>query len=457
MKGLVIYATDISKALEIRGYLEKQKGYQFVIKSIESITVVPDDTTYIACDWDARTGLYKLVCNLDSTYGIAFYNSSFISDIDDTAMIDDTLNVAIRNKNWEICKGINQFYLIGDLIRKRNILRSKPSKLQIETTDLCNAKCIMCSHAYDEGTGIDILQSGIIERLESVLPFIKIIVLHGNGEPFLKKDIAEYLKRMSQYGIQFIANTNLSIITDELMSFLRTSFVELNVSCDGHTASIYEHIRKGLSYERFVYNARRVRKECPDLCMKMSVVVMRQTMRYMSEIVDFAADLGFDEIVFNQLCVDEKNNNLRDAAYLYPNELKKHTNMALKKGRERGIVVTASEMVGSENITNAKTQNHNSAIKCNGVCDWVVECPYIDLRGNISVCCINQKTYLGNLFTDSFDTIWNGASYKRIRDEFNSGTLPLSCLGCDFLNQKRLQYLSTEETGVQMIKKEKRI
>ena len=62
MKGLVIYATEISKALEIRGYLEKQKGYQFDIKSVESITIISNDTMYIACDWDAKTEFYKLVC-----------------------------------------------------------------------------------------------------------------------------------------------------------------------------------------------------------------------------------------------------------------------------------------------------------------------------------------------------------------------------------------------------------
>lgn len=457
MKGLVIYAANARRALEISGYLEKQKGYRFDIKSIKSITAIPNDATYIACDWGARIEFYKLVCNLGSKYGIAFYNDAFISDVDNTATLDDALGVAIKNKNWEICKGINQFYLMGDIIRKRNVLKSNPSKLQIETTDLCNAKCIMCSHAYDDGTGIDILRSGIIERLESILPFIKFIVLHGNGEPFLKKDIADYLRRMSQYGVKFITNTNLSIITDELIPFLQTSFAELNVSCDGHTASLYEHIRKGLSFERFVNNARRVREECPDLCMKMSVVVMRQNMKYMPEIVDFAADLGFDEIVFNQLCVDEKNNNLQDAAYFYPNELKKYTNMAKNKGKAREILVTVSDMLDSKDIESATMQNHNSIIQCNGICDWVVECPYIDLRGNVSVCCINQKIYLGNLFTDSFNSIWNGASYKKIRAEFNCGTLPSPCIGCDFLNQKRLRYLSAEEYGFQLIKKEKRI
>ena len=110
MKGLVIYAANARRALEIRGYLEKQKGYRFDIKSIKSITAIPNDATYIACDWGARIEFYKLVCNLGSKYGIAFYNDAFISDVDNTATLDDALGVAIKNKNWEICKGINQFY-----------------------------------------------------------------------------------------------------------------------------------------------------------------------------------------------------------------------------------------------------------------------------------------------------------------------------------------------------------
>lgn len=461
MNGLVIYAEDLQGAQQIRERLERQRGYCFAIARIDSLSEVPEGITYVAVDWSARDTFCQLVRGRVPEYGIAFYDDRFYCDIDDTAEVDAAILEAVRNRDWRTCKGLNRFYLTGDIIRRRETLRGKPAKLQLETTDLCNARCIMCSHAYDRGTGIDLLQSGILERLEGVLPFLDVVVLHGNGEPFLKRDITDYLRIMTAYGIRFITNTNLSIVTEEILPYLRDSFVELNVSCDGHNAELYESIRPGLSFERFVRNARLVREHCPNLRMKMSVVVMRQNMAYMAELVDFASDLGFDEVVFNQLCVDERNHNLRDAAYLYPEELSKYTRLAIERGAARGIAVIAPDPEGegrgdSEERTDA-TSGTNTGISCCGVCDWVVESPYIDLRGNVAPCCMSQNLYLGNLFTESFDAIWNGAHYRQMRAQFAAGRLPATCRGCDFLNQGRLRYLSTKETGRRMMQKDERV
>lgn len=454
MSGLVLCAEDIKKALEIKERLENQKGYDFVIKQINALDTIPENTVYIAAEWDVRIELYKLLQNNDVHLGIAFYNKTFFSDIDDTEDVDIVLDEAIRQKNWEVCKGINLFYLMGDIIRKRNTLRSKPVKLQIETTDLCNARCIMCSHSYSEGTGIDILKSGILERLESILPFVKVVILHGNGEPFLKKDITTYLEQMRGYGISFIANTNLSIITNQLISFFNNSFLELTISCDGHTKELYESIRKGLSFENFVANVKRVRRQCPNLNMKMSVVVMRQNMAFLADIVEFAASQGFNEISLNQLCVDEKNGNLNDAAYLYPDELQHYTSEAIERGRQCNIRVVVPYMLD-------KTKDINTPCRkicgtCTGVCDWLVECPYIDLRGNIAPCCMKQKECLGNIYETEFYQIWNGDLYKQARDMFSKGKMPDTCNGCDFAVQGRLQFLAISNDKLGLLEKKSR-
>ena len=95
-------------------------------------------------------------------------------------------------------------------------------------------------------------------------------------------------------------------------------------------------------------------------------------------------------------------------------------------------------------------------IPCHGVCDWVVECPYIDLRGNVAPCCIKQKEYLGNLYSSDFGSVWNGERYAAARSAFRRGKLPASCIGCDFANQGRLQYLRIQSNGLKTLKKETR-
>lgn len=456
MKGIVLYSDDLQKAVEMKAFFETRYGFLFEVWYIDLFDDFPGKPNYIAAEWNLRLPLMKLLRKKEIESGIAFYNESFISDIDDTAEIDLVLNKAVSSHNWELCKSLNLFYLTGDIIRKRNVLRSRPTKMQIETTDLCNAKCIMCSHAYSEGTGIDILQSGIIDKLEKILPFVKVIVLHGNGEPFLKKNVTEYLRQMSQYSIQFIANTNLSILTDEMVEFFNTSFIELNISCDGHTKELYESIRRGLSYESFVENIETVRRRCPDLTMKMSVVVMRQNMMFLPEIVDFAGKIGFNEIILNQLCVDEKNGNLQDAAYLYPDDLMKYTLLALEKGRQKNITVIVPYILNPTEDAKAGELGDSMDGSCLGVCDWVVECPYIDLRGNVAPCCMKQKENLGNLYECDFESIWNGEPYVKIRREFRKGRLPSICKGCDFVNQGRLDYLSVQNIGLKALEKERR-
>lgn len=456
MKGLVLFNKDVKRAMEIKENLECRTKFEFVLKQIDTIDSIPKDIAYVAADWDSRIELYKFIKKQAVNVGVAFYNDKFFSDIDDTKDINLCFEDAARRRAWDVCKGINQFYLMGDIIRKRDVLTSKPVKLQIETTDLCNARCIMCSHAYSEGTGIDILDSGIIDRIEYILPCVRVIVLHGNGEPFLRKNIIKYLTIMSQYKVKFIANTNLSIVTDELLAFFNTNFIELNVSCDGHTPELYEYIRKGLSFKRFTQNVKYVRKHCQNLIMKMSVVVMKQNLKYMPELVDFAEKLGFNEVVFNQLCVDARNNNLQDAAYLYPDELQQYTFLALEKGKCRNIKVTVAYTLEPVRSSQGKKQAYNVNEPSMEICDWLVEGPYIDLRGNIAICCMKQKEILGNLYDQSFLSIWNGNEYINARKKFRTGQLPSSCNGCDFLNQGRLQFLSVKNAGLGTLKKQKR-
>ena len=456
MKGIILYSDDRQRALEMKAVLEARRGFPFEVRDFDHVDGFSEKPDYMAAEWNSRVKLLDVLQKWGTDPGVAFYNESLLSDIDDTADIDAALKKALNSRRWEICKSLNLFYLMGDIIRKRDVLRSKPTKLQIETTDLCNAKCIMCSHAYSDGTGIDILQSGIIDRLETILPFVKVIVLHGNGEPFLKKNVTDYLTRMSRYGVRFIANTNLSVITDELLAFFKSSFLELNVSCDGHTKELYESIRKGLSFERFLKNVETVRRECPDLTMKMAVVVMRQNLTALPAIVDFAAEMGFNEVVLNQLCVDEKNNNLQDAAYLYPDELVKYTALALERGNQKRIKVTVPYSLDTTAKEGSEERTDEADIPCRGVCDWVVECPYIDLRGNVAPCCIKQKEYLGNLYSSDFGSVWNGERYAAARSAFRRGKLPASCIGCDFANQGRLQYLRIQSNGLKTLKKETR-
>lgn len=83
------------------------------------------------------------------------------------------------------------------------------------------------------------------------------------------------------------------------------------------------------------------------------------------------------------------------------------------------------------------------SFECEGICEWCIEKPYIDLNGDVFVCCINASYRVGNIFDyDSFLDLWNNDTYKRIRTLFYNGKLPGFCDNCQFILNGSLKKLS---------------
>ena len=103
-------------------------------------------------------------------------------------------------------------------------------------------------------------------------------------------------------------------------------------------------------------------------------------------------------------------------------------------------------MVGSnyrivENLSDCYWQDN--LFECEGICEWCIEKPYIDLNGDVFVCCINSSYKVGNIFkSDSFMDIWNNETYQRIRELFYEGRLPGFCDNCQFILNGSLRKLS---------------
>ena len=223
---IVLYYDNQLIAKKIKKQVQAMKVDETKVLHIDKLTCDELKAAhYIYVEWGLADFLLKNYWGIITDKPVGFYNDSFISDIDDCEDVIKIMESAIENKNWRLCKSLNEFLMYGDLIRKRKILKCFPSKIQIESTDLCNAKCIMCSHAYNPGSGIDLFESGVLEKLKAYLPFLKVIVLHGNGEPFIVNKIVDYLNFLRKYNIKFIANTNLSVVFDELLELLEENFI----------------------------------------------------------------------------------------------------------------------------------------------------------------------------------------------------------------------------------------
>lgn len=232
---------------------------------------------------------------------LLLYLNGFIFNPYDKTGIEEFEKTLIENERWDILRAINKAKIHLNVLHKKLILDTKPTFLQLEITNYCNAKCIMCPHIYQGNAGAKHLSKDTFSRLEELLPYIEVAVLHGNGEPFMNPNFEEYLKEYRRYGIAISACTNLSIFDSQIATIVDNCFDDIRVSCDACSKEIYEKIRTGLSFDQFVQNLGILKTCCHNVKKILTFVVMRQNISQITAMVDFAAKYGFDEIIYSNM------------------------------------------------------------------------------------------------------------------------------------------------------------
>lgn len=348
-----------------------------------------------------------------------------------------------------------------------------PRYIQIEQTNKCNARCIMCNHFYLSNKGASDISSDVMRRMIGVLPYCKTVMLNGDGEPFLSDNIVENIKLISSFGVEIGTNTNLSYVPEELWHHFKCDFKFLNISCDGATTETYEMIRQGLSYGTFIENLEKLDKIAPKLKKNIDCVIMKQNIMELSRIVELASNYGISCVKFHRLGVNPCIGNQNDEAEYYYAKLMDNIYAAEELGGKLGVNVsfpcfkdrTKEDYHFDENSfkTEIEKRFEESCLKfgdlslgndyyselvtpddikrnqwfADKVCQWAIERCYIDLKGNVTTCCFNMKKYMGNLLINTFDEVWNGETYKELRRIMSKKILPYFCRNCNWIKESR--------------------
>ncbi len=421
--------------------------------------------------------------------GVFIHRNGAFVNCKDTRAINVLQQRNIMLGDLPSMKHMNAQKIIIDAINHKTEVTAYPKLLQLEHTTVCNAECIMCSHYITTNTNSRHIRQDLVQKLEPIFPYCEAMIINGYGEPFLVPGLENFLYLYRSYGIHLSANTNLSFLSDALLRAVSDTFHSLRVSCDGCTAEVYEGVRRGLSFDTFVKNAERLAREAPGLSKTMSVVAMRQNVHQLADMVRFAHDLGFSEITFSRLGANPLLGNEHDQLFLYPltsaraydaardmgEKLKisvvtpKYDSCAegsleeearriqsrpmfpgLEHQREaiRAALESTGELAENESrwTTDLKDCDFSTgALECRGICEWVLEQPYIDLHGNVYVCGMTPNYRIGNIYEASdFMDIWNSSVMQRIRQMFYDGRLPVFCNNCQCIVNQTLRGLTLD-------------
>lgn len=358
-----------------------------------------------------------------------------------------------------------------------------PTRLKLEHTSFCNAQCIMCSHYFSNNTQKKMMDDSLEERIAPLLKYVKRILLQGSGEPLAHPHIARYIDKYADLGIEVTCNTNLSIMNEALAMAIGRAFKKIHISCDGCSSDVFEGIRKGLRFDVFKRNLKLLRESCPDLKIEMYTVALRQNILQLADIVSFAYEMGCDSIVITDLNPKDILDNEKDMIRNYPSVAKVNMSKAVAKAKELSLPIVypkyilelkevstyQAELGIMESIplfpsddfqkklqafykslnldshsvrANETSFLADSGYHCNGICNYLLDEPYIDANGDVYPCCANGQYNIGNIYETSFEEIWNNKFYSGLRELFANGHIPQYCKGCLYL---RNHYLNDVE------------
>jgi radical SAM protein with 4Fe4S-binding SPASM domain len=275
-----------------------------------------------------------------------------------------------------------------------------PWGVDIGTTNLCNAACIMCPHSKLKKMGtMDMkLYKKIIDNCQKLK--IKIITLSFFGEPFLDKTIIEKIKYAKQKGMYVAFYSNASMLTEELARKIVESGLDgITISFDGYSRETYEKIRKNLKFDIVKNNI-------------LNLIETRRKMKKMNPRIN--------------LVLVELEENKREIKQFYEEWSKK---------------VDGINIINMRNWANdikkegTKESFHFNKKMKRKPCALIWQKMIVDWNGDVVLCCDdwNHSTVLGNLKKQTIEEIWKGDKIKKIKEAHVKGEfskIPL-CSGCN--------------------------
>jgi len=294
-------------------------------------------------------------------------------------------NEIIYSKAWEKDRGEEYFEYRRNWSKYPNerIVSSFPLHLDIETTDLCNLKCPMCSRTIMDESDEGIIKSKYISKEDYINIIdqatqhgVKSIKLQYLGEPLIHKDIIFQVQYAKKKGvIDVMLNTNAVLLTKEMSkNILEAGLDKLFISFDAVSPKLYEQQRVGTSMGKVIdniYNFIKLRDELsPRTFVRLSMVM-------------YEGDVWKKQFEAMKIMWD----GLVDAlGYGIFNERDKYKKIEFEK--VDGFV-----------------------------CEQLFQRMFLKCNGNVTVCCTDEHDSfdIGNWRETPLVELWNSEKYQTIR------------------------------------------
>ncbi len=322
-----------------------------------------------------------------------------------------------------------------------------PTYVQIEPVGQCNLRCQMCSIQFrKDGPPYGppaFMEFKTFTSVVDQLVALQELHLQGLGEPMMHPRFFDMVEYAAKKGIKVTTNSNLTLLNDRRAERCVTSGLDcLHVSIDGATAETYERIRIRAHFERVVGNLERIlsaRKRLGSGFPRLQIVmvIMRQNLHELPELVRFAHQFSVESIFVQHLCHDFGESNL-PAQYLPMREFVQEETLLEEDPQRIDCYFTEARAVAKAlgielRLPGTRLRLHPSGTPGPMRCAWPWRGAYISYQGYAMPCCMvstPDRINFGKIAEQGAEALWNGVSYQEFRDQLSSDEPPEVCRSC---------------------------
>jgi radical SAM protein with 4Fe4S-binding SPASM domain len=286
---------------------------------------------------------------------------------------------------------LDRVNLAFKFIRRQARTRQYPTVVGIETTNRCNLRCVMCPR-QEMTRKLGDLDLGLFERIvDDLKDRVEFIWLQDYGEPFLHRDIFDFIALAKSRNLKTGISTNATVLNDRIIQGIFDSGLDYIIfAFDGASKETYEAVRIGADFGRVSANIReflaRKNRARARIFTVVQCICMEQTQDELSRFISAWRVKGVDALRIRQLTYSGKESPFR---------------------------------------------NDNGSRPCY----WLWTNPHIKYDGTVVPCCqdVNATLPLGNIAEQSLGQLWNGGKMRELRQahiDDRQNEIPL-CRACN--------------------------
>jgi len=341
---------------------------------------------------------------------------------------DDSRFIDLKKINREMAEGA-----FKQILSDASFL---PVRITIETTNACNLRCPMCQ-IHRPVIPVHFSIERIYSIAEEIFPTLRVLHPTTLGEPLCYPEFSSLIDLLRQYNVKLDLTTNGTLFTADWSALLLPLLEDVKFSVDAADPNLLQRIRPGVDWDTLFANIRdflSLRKRMfpqrhtgasPTCSFQMTL--MKQNYLELPAMVTLASELGIDAVrAYHLLSFSDAMNH--QSLIELQDEYNAIVTRTIELAQQTNIIVKlANPFINTLNM-------ENKAWRVGKVrpCPLLWRESWIDLNGDVLPCANPSRPVMGNVFRQSFQDIWNGPGYRKLRQSFTTGEFLPMCRGCGY-------------------------